>query len=194
MKRLILSFVITAMALSIALVGSALGAGSKVVSLYSLEIRCYLVDSDSVTKFVDEVNAGTLSGDEASNAWRGLLREGNAKSEELKIGGVDTRFVGKAKVKGDMVNILMMDDIYYKDPVNGTLNKGSVRFDKLVVFKNGKVHTLPTGKWIPLAEIDKLKSSPVTAVMNVNNVDTGGDDGDTGNGDGAKEEEQQQMD
>lgn len=169
-----------ALILSLAAAGSVLGAGVKVVTLYSLEIRGYLVDSASVTKFVEDVNAGTLTGVEAENAWNALLREGKAKADELKKGGVDTRFLGKAKVKGDMVKILPKDDIFFKDPVNGTLNKGYVKFDRLVVFKNGKVHMLPANEWIPMAEIDALKSSPVTAVVNVNEINTGGGDGGSG--------------
>jgi uncharacterized membrane protein YgcG len=134
---------------------------------------------------VDDVNAGTLTGIEAENAWSALLRQGKAKADELKKGGVDARFLGKAKVKGDMVKILSKDDIFFKDPVSGTLNKGYVKFDRLVVFKDGKVHTLPTNEWIPMAEVDALKSSPVTAVMNVNEIDTGGGDGGSGGeGDG----------
>lgn len=177
-------FAVVILILSLAVAGSVLGAGTKIVTLYSLEIRGYLVDSASVTKFVEDVNTGTLSGIEAENAWSALLREGKAKAAELKKGGVDARFLGKAKVKGEMVKILPKDDIFFKDPINGTVNKGYVKFDRLVVFKGGVVHTLPANEWIPMADIDALKSSPVTAVMNVNGLDTGGGDGGSGGGDG----------
>lgn len=177
MKKLIVF--VFAVAIVVAFIVPSLAV--ETVTLYSLEIRGYLVDSAAVAKFVDDVNAGTLTGDDAVNTWNALLRAGKEKANELKKGGVDARFLGKAKVKGDMVKILPKDDIFYKDPT-GKLNKGYVKFDKLVVFKDGKVYTLPTNEWIPMADIDALKSSPVTAIINIETLSTGGGNGGSGGG------------